>query len=117
MKRYKNVYFAWQIILIPLAILWRIHCYSGTLYFVINMVAVGVLNLAVNRFVLKVAREHDEPDYDTFRNALLTRMYGRPLHSSVPEVEKEIQAYKGLLPLSIANIIIVVLAMVYINLL
>lgn len=43
----------------------------------------GALNLAVNRFVLKVAREHDEPDYDTFRNALLTRMYGRPLHLSV----------------------------------
>ena len=118
MRKVKCIYLAWLIALFPLAILWKVRYYSGTAYFVINMIAMGILYFASVEALLKIARDKDESICETIKACLLTRTKNiNQLKSSVTEVENEIQKYKDLFPLSIADIAILLIAEMYINLL
>ena len=116
MKKCKKIYQVWLVVLGVMSIVFKANAYSGELYFMINMVALAVLNIVTITMLLKFSKKYDSASYEKLKYSLLTRTNRDTLQDVAPVLRKEIDEYESMYPYMIANIIIVIFAELLINL-
>ncbi|MCI8594785.1 MAG: hypothetical protein HFF09_05975 [Oscillospiraceae bacterium] len=107
MKFFKTVYILWTILIFilgPFFILKKL----GIVYFIVNMVFVGTLYYLTSKKILKTAKRNQDANLEALRRELLLRTGSTlTLDGSSEEVKTLVSDYKGMMPVSVVNIIMV----------
>ena len=116
MKTIMFVYRLWLVALVYLAIIWKARVYSGTSYFILNMVVSCGTNIVITCYLIKLTKKYDCKNYERIKKILLTRTNLKELSSTNPFVQQELEKYFSFFPYSVADVVIVIAAEIFINL-